>query len=103
MKTLLFSVCLAVAAVATAPAQTSPSPVSKSSAQESPTLTPEERTKAIDYLKQTQKEFLASIAGVSEAQWKFKAGPDRWFPEPEAHLSQARGMVELAGFKVFLI
>ena len=41
-------------------------------------MTTEERNKAIDYLKQTQKDFLAAIDGVSEAQWKFKAAPDRW-------------------------
>ena len=69
MKTLFFAVCLAAVAVATAPGQTSPSPVSKSSAPESTTLTTEERDKAIAYLKETQKDFLASIAGVSEAQW----------------------------------
>src|SRR4051812_48969608 len=78
MKKLLFAICLAVAGVATAPGQASPSPVSKTTALESATLTAEERTKAIDYLKQTQKEFLSSIEGVSEAQWKFKAAPDRW-------------------------
>jgi uncharacterized damage-inducible protein DinB len=77
MKTFLLAICLAVG-VATAPGQTSPSPAAKSTAQESATLTAEERAKAIDYLKQTQKDFLASIDGVSEAQWKFKAGPDRW-------------------------
>jgi hypothetical protein len=78
MKTLLFAICLAVAGFSTAPGQTSPSPVAKSPAQEFATLTTEERNKAIDYLKQTQKDFLASIDGVSEAQWKFKAAPDRW-------------------------
>jgi hypothetical protein len=65
MKKLLFAVCLTLAVVVSA-------------APESTTLTSEERSKAIDYLKQTQKEFLASIDGVSEAQWKFKAAPDRW-------------------------
>ena len=94
MKILLFSVCLAVAAVSTAPAQTSPSPVSKSSASESATLTAEERTKAIDYLKKTQKEFLASIAGVSEAQWKFKAAPDRWsIAETAEHIAVAEQFI----------
>jgi hypothetical protein len=78
MKTLLFAICVAAAAVVTAPGQISPSPASKNSAQEPATLTTEERAKAVDYLKQTQKEFLASIEGVSEAQWKFKAAPDRW-------------------------
>jgi uncharacterized damage-inducible protein DinB len=78
MKKLLFAICLAVAAVSTAPGQSSPAPVAKSPAPEPATLTTEERNKAIDYLKQTQKDFLASIDGVSEAQWKFKAAPDRW-------------------------
>jgi uncharacterized damage-inducible protein DinB len=79
MKTFLFAICLAVAGVAAAPGQTSPSPASKTTAPESATtLTPEERAKASDYLKQTQKDFLAAIQGVSEAQWKFKAAPDRW-------------------------
>jgi uncharacterized damage-inducible protein DinB len=79
MKTFLFAIFLAVSGVAAAPGQSSPSPASKSTASESATtLTAEERAKAIDYLKQTQKDFLAAIQGVSEAQWKFKSGPDRW-------------------------
>jgi uncharacterized damage-inducible protein DinB len=78
MKKLLFASCLAVAAFSTAPGQTSPAPLAKGTAPGSATLTTEERNKAIDYLKQTQKDFLASIDGVSEAQWKFKAAPDRW-------------------------
>ena len=78
MKILLFALCLSVAGFSSALGQTSPAPASKSSAPDSATLTPEERNKAIEYLKQTQKDFLASIDGVSEAQWKFKAAPDRW-------------------------
>jgi hypothetical protein len=31
-----------------------------------------------DLLTQTQKDFLKSIDGLSEAQWKFKPAPDRW-------------------------
>jgi hypothetical protein len=31
-----------------------------------------------DYMNQTKKDFLKSIKGVSEVQWKFKAAPDRW-------------------------
>jgi len=94
MKTLLFAVCLAVALVANAPGQTSPSPASKSSAPESTTLTPEERTKAIEYLKETQKNFLAAIAGVSEAQWKFKAAPDRWsIAETAEHIAVTEGFI----------
>lgn len=50
----------------------------KTSAAESATLTKEERDRAVEYLRQTQKDFLSAIEGVSEAQWKFKAAPDRW-------------------------
>lgn len=87
---MLFAVCLALAGMSTALGQASPSAVSKSPAQEAATLTPEERTKAIEYLKQTQKEFLASIDGVSEAQWKFKPAPDRWsIAETAEHIAVA--------------
>ena len=102
MKTLFFAGCLALAAVSGAPGQTSPSPVAKSSASESATLTAEERTKAIEYLKQTQKEFLASIEGVSEAQWKFKAAPDRWsIAETAEHIAVAEQFIwELVSGKI---
>jgi len=65
-------------------------------------LTPEERAKAIDYLKQTQKDFLASIEGVSEAQWKFKAGPDRWsIAETAEHIAVTEGFIwELVSGKI---
>lgn len=55
--------------------QASPSAPASAAAS---SLTKEERERAIEYLKQTQKDFLASIEGISEAQWKFKAAPDRW-------------------------
>ena len=41
-------------------------------------LTAEERKYAIDLLKQTQKDLLASVQGLSEAQLNFKPAPDRW-------------------------
>jgi ribosomal protein S15P/S13E len=60
------------------------------SAAESGTLTKEERDRAIDYLKQTQKDFLAAIEGVSETQWKFKASPERWsIAETAEHIALA--------------
>jgi uncharacterized damage-inducible protein DinB len=77
---LFFLSLLAVALIASPlRGQTSPAPAApKTSAAESAGLTKEERDQAIEYLKQTQKDFLAAIEGVSEAQWKFKAGPDKW-------------------------
>jgi hypothetical protein len=31
-----------------------------------------------DYLKQTKKDFLKSIDGLSDEQWKFKPSPEKW-------------------------
>lgn len=42
------------------------------------TLSAEDRQKATDHLTKTRQDFLASISGLSEAQWKFKPAPDRW-------------------------
>jgi uncharacterized damage-inducible protein DinB len=91
MKALFFSL-LGVALFAlpiygqSSPAAAAP----KTSSAPSSTLTKEERDRAIDYLKQTKKDFLASVEGVSEAQWKFKAAPDRWsIAETAEHIAVA--------------
>src|SRR4051794_12776739 len=79
MKSLLLLLSLVFVGISSLPAQTSATPATKGAvADSSSTLTAEERNRALEYLKQTQKDFLASIDGVSEAQWKFKAAPDRW-------------------------
>jgi DinB superfamily len=41
-------------------------------------MTAEERTKVINWLDESRKEFLASIDGVTEEQWKWKPAPERW-------------------------
>jgi hypothetical protein len=41
-------------------------------------LTQTERDSLTKHLQQTRQAFLDSISGLSEAQWTFKAGPDRW-------------------------
>ncbi|MFL6569849.1 MAG: DinB family protein [Chthoniobacterales bacterium] len=57
-------------------------------------LTKEERARAIDYLKQTQTDFLASIDGVSDEQWKFKAAPERWsIAETAEHIAVAEELI----------
>lgn len=79
MKPIFFR--LFAVAVLTSPiyGQSSPAPAApKTSAAESSTLTKDERDHAIDYLKQTQKDFLAATEDLSDAQWKFKTAPDRW-------------------------
>jgi uncharacterized damage-inducible protein DinB len=42
------------------------------------TITQKERDHAVKYLEETREKFLASVAGLSEAQWKYKPAPDRW-------------------------
>jgi hypothetical protein len=41
-------------------------------------LTQQERDSLVKHLGQTRQAFLESISGLSDAQWTFKAGPDRW-------------------------
>jgi len=44
----------------------------------SQTLTRADRDKGVQYLEQTREGVLAAVKGLSEAQLKFKPGPDRW-------------------------
>jgi hypothetical protein len=41
-------------------------------------LTQQERDALGKHLDQTRQAFLASMSGLSDAQWTFKAAPDRW-------------------------
>jgi len=41
-------------------------------------MTTEDRTKVLHWLEESHQEFLASINGVSEEQWKWKPAPERW-------------------------
>jgi len=43
-----------------------------------PHMSADERTQVLNWLDQSHKEFLASIDGVSETQWKWKPAPERW-------------------------
>src|SRR3954466_13618404 len=102
MKSFLLVLCLAFAGIASVVGQTV-TPASKTAAADSSgTLTAEERKRALEYLKQTQKDFLASIDGVSEAQWKFKAAPDRWsIAETAEHIAVAEQTIwELVSGKI---
>ncbi|HXW13234.1 MAG TPA: DinB family protein [Terriglobia bacterium] len=42
------------------------------------TLTPQEREQALKLFQTSRDNFLKSISGLSEKQWTFKPGPDRW-------------------------
>jgi uncharacterized damage-inducible protein DinB len=52
--------------------------LAQTAAPKTATLTDDERKQAVKYLEETRKNFLDSVKGLSEAQWKFKAAPDRW-------------------------
>ncbi|MGH9746094.1 MAG: DinB family protein [Candidatus Acidiferrales bacterium] len=41
-------------------------------------LTAADREKGVKYLEQTRDAVVAATNGLSEAQWKFKAAPDKW-------------------------
>ena len=63
------------------------------------TLSPEDRAKALKYLEKTRDGVFAATKGLSEAQWNFKPGPDRWsISEVTEHIAAAedfiRGNVE---------
>lgn len=41
-------------------------------------MIPEERTKVLNWLEESRREFLSAIDGVTEQQWKWKPAPGRW-------------------------
>jgi hypothetical protein len=43
-----------------------------------PQMTRVERAELIDLLNKTEKEFLQAVEGLTDQQWSFKPGPDRW-------------------------
>ena len=88
MKNHFLALLAVTACAASVVAQTSPT------AAATGTLTNEERVRAIGYLKETEKDFLAAIDGVSDAQWKFKAAPDRWsIAETAEHIATAEDFI----------
>ena len=49
---------------------------------------------ALQYLESTKKGVLDATKGLSEAQWNFKSGPDRWsLAEVMEHLAAAEDML----------
>jgi uncharacterized damage-inducible protein DinB len=59
--------CVAASAIAQTTPQAAPTP-----------LTAEERSFALQQFQTTGDNFLKAIAGLSQKQWTFKPGPDRW-------------------------
>jgi hypothetical protein len=60
----------------------------------SQSLTQADRDRAIKYLESTKQGVLDATAGLSEAQWNFKSGPDRWsVAEVTEHIAAAEGFL----------
>ena len=54
------------------------------------TLSKQDREFAAKYLKETEKNFLNSVKGLSDAQWNYKPAPDRWsVAEVSEHIALA--------------
>src|SRR5437016_9506438 len=53
--------------------------------------TPAEREHAQRYLMETRKGVEDAVKGLTEAQWKFKPGPDRW---SAAEVVEHLGLIE---------
>src|SRR6187397_2152487 len=88
MKNSSLAFLAAIACAASALAQNSPAPAASGS------LSQEERQRAVKYLKETEQAFLTAINGVSDAQWKFKATPDRWsIAETAEHIVSAEELI----------
>jgi len=57
-------------------------------------LTKDERDQAMSHLHGTRKMVLDLIAPLSEAQWTFKAGPERWsIAECAEHITETENML----------
>lgn len=62
-------------------------------------VTQAEKDRALQYLESTKRGVLDAVKGLSDAQWNFKAGPDRWsIAQVMEHIAAAedyiRGMDE---------
>lgn len=57
-------------------------------------ITVEERTKALNWMKDSHAETLKALEGLSEEQLKFKAAPDKWSVlEVAEHIMMAEGLL----------
>jgi DinB family protein len=57
-------------------------------------MSTQERTNVLHWLEESHQEFLASIDGVSEEQWRWKPAPERWsVGETAEHIVLAEAML----------
>ena len=59
-----------------------------------PNMTAEERTKLVQLLKDSQKEFVQAVSNLSDEQWKWKPTPERWsVGECAEHIVLSEGLL----------
>lgn len=57
-------------------------------------VSPADKARALEYLESTKKGVLDATKGLSDAQWNFKAAPDRWsIAEVMEHIAAAEDML----------
>ena len=57
-------------------------------------LSPADREAGVKYLEKTRYGVIEATKGLSDAQWKFKAGPDRWsIAETLEHIALAEDFI----------
>lgn len=71
LRQFILPACFAIGLPVFAPAQ-------DQAADKKNALTDQERAEAVKYFDETRRNFLDAIKGLSEAQWRYKSGPDRW-------------------------
>jgi uncharacterized damage-inducible protein DinB len=69
----------------------------KADAKAATTAAHQDKKFLLNYLQQTRKDFLKSISGLSEAQWNYKASPERWsIAECAEHITLAEDFIREA-------
>jgi DinB superfamily len=57
-------------------------------------VSPADKDRALAYLESTKKDIVDATKGLSEAQWNFKPGPDRWsIAQVMEHLAAAEDLL----------
>lgn len=55
---------------------------------------PADKDKLVQQLERTRERFLKSVEGLSEAQWQYKASPEKWsIAQCAEHIAAAEGMI----------
>jgi hypothetical protein len=95
-QTLLAAILFACSIAVALPVNALSAPFGRriASARPAGSLTAKEREAALKHLEETRASFLRSIEGLSEAQWNYKAAPDRWsVAEVAEHIALSESLI----------